>query len=126
MPVILIVSRPDTDEAYWVSIKDYFSGSELRAGKKISFSKDAQKFVPKAFPELLELGRSQDGGLYLAPVPRVERLHSNLLHLKDFPSRIWTASTPFRKDKKIWDRFRANGQKVGGAWVLREKNLFIL
>ena len=27
-PVILIVSRPDTNEAYWVSIKDYFSRSQ--------------------------------------------------------------------------------------------------
>src|SRR5215472_17244988 len=29
-PVILIVSRPDTDEIYWVSVKDYFQDLSLR------------------------------------------------------------------------------------------------
>ena len=124
MPVILVVSRPNTDEAYWMSIKDYFSGPEPRATQKIIFSKTTHKFTPESFPDLLELGRFRYSGLYLAPVPRAERLHSNLLHLKDFPSRIWTASTPFRKAKEIWDCFRDSEQNVDGAWILKEKKIF--
>src|SRR4051812_22891208 len=38
-PVILIVCRPDTDEAYWVSIKDYFRELATRKGRKILFDK---------------------------------------------------------------------------------------
>lgn len=35
-PVILIVSRPSTDEAYWVSIKDYFQ--DFTRGKLIRYT----------------------------------------------------------------------------------------
>jgi len=40
-PVILVVSRPSTGEAYWVSLKDYFVDLERRKAKKIFFRKKA-------------------------------------------------------------------------------------
>ena len=43
-PVILIVSRPDTDEIYWVSIKDYFRDLSLRRTRKVHFNKQRDKF----------------------------------------------------------------------------------
>src|SRR5687768_2668197 len=33
-PVILIVCRPETDEAYWVSVKDYFKDPALQKARK--------------------------------------------------------------------------------------------
>lgn len=38
-PVILIVSRPSTDEVYWVSIKEYFQDLTRRKAHKVHFSK---------------------------------------------------------------------------------------
>ncbi len=37
VPVVLVVSRPKTNEAYWVSVKDYFRDSERRASRKVHF-----------------------------------------------------------------------------------------
>ncbi|SRR6266568_6082116 len=46
-PVIVVVSRPSTDEAYWVSIKDYFSDLERRRTKKIVFDNFKRSFTSK-------------------------------------------------------------------------------
>src|SRR5688572_26432351 len=43
-PVVLIVCRPSTDEAYWVSIKDYFRDAARRAKRVVEFSKHANRF----------------------------------------------------------------------------------
>ena len=37
MPILLIVSRPENDEAYWVSIKDYFDDPVRRQVKRFPF-----------------------------------------------------------------------------------------
>ena len=123
MPVILIVSRPDTNEAYWVSIKDYFSSSALPTSNRIQFSKTSQRLTPESFAELSDLARPQELGLYLPPVPRSERLYSNLLPLTEFPPQIWIASTTFRKAGEVWARLRETGQTVDGAWILRDKKI---
>jgi len=37
LPVIVVYSRPRTDEAYWLSVKDYFSDPIRRAARKLRF-----------------------------------------------------------------------------------------
>lgn len=39
VPVVLVVSRPESGEAYWVSVKDYFRDPGVRAGRKVRFDK---------------------------------------------------------------------------------------
>jgi hypothetical protein len=43
-PVILVVSRPQTEEAYWVSIKGYFRDPRRRAERKVRFNKRRDRF----------------------------------------------------------------------------------
>jgi Domain of unknown function (DUF4365) len=38
-PVILVLSRPSTCEAYWISIKDYFTSFEAKKTRTIYFKK---------------------------------------------------------------------------------------
>jgi hypothetical protein len=123
MPIILIVSRPALSEAYWVSVKDYFATLDRRSSTKIRFSKITQRFTSESFRDLVNLGRSPETGLYLAPVPRSERLYSNLLPLIQFPSKIYIASTSYRTPGEVWARLRRTEQNLDGAWVLREKNV---
>lgn len=123
MPIILVVSRPALSQAYWVSVKDYFATLDLRSSTKIRFSKITQRFTPESFRDLVNLGRSPEIGLYLAPVPRREHLYSNLLPLIHFPSKIYIASTSFRTPGEVWARLRRTGQNVDGAWILRDKNI---
>ena len=123
LPVILIVSRPTTGEAYWVSVKDYFDAVEKRSSQTVTFRKSMQQFTAETLHDLLNLGRSPEMGLYLPPVPRNERLHSNLLPLLEFPSRLCVGTT-FRFGKEIWACLNRDGMVADGAWILRERNIF--
>src|SRR6266852_5161355 len=64
-PIILVRSRPKTNEAYWVSIKDYFRDLSVRATKKIHFEKAANRFDASAREHLARLGVPQNSGIYL-------------------------------------------------------------
>src|SRR5262249_48755203 len=37
VPVILVVSRPASDEAYWISIRDYFADAAARSTRRVVF-----------------------------------------------------------------------------------------
>lgn len=69
-PVILIVSRPDTNEAYWVSVKDYFKDLERRKTRKIHFDKRQHRFNADCKAALMSLALPRDAGIYLAPPPK--------------------------------------------------------
>ena len=118
--IILVVSRPAINEAYWVSVKDYFATLDSRSSGKIRFSRATQRFAPTTFRDLVDFSRSTEIGLYLAPVPRREHLYSNLLPLIQFPSKIYIASTSYRTPGEVWARLRRTGQNLDGAWILRK------
>jgi len=121
MPVVLIIVRPETSEAYWISIKDYFDTPERRATRRAHFSKATQRFDSNCHGEFFRLGRQADAGLHLGPIPREERLMSNLLMLKGFPSRLWTAATHFKKPQEIWPLLDNQQRRITGDWILREQ-----
>lgn len=123
-PVLLIVSRPSTREAYWVSIKDYFSDAERKHSLRVRFNKKTDTFSVEAFARLLTLGKPPDLGLYLAPVPRHERLISNLLEIRTFGSRIFSADTTLSARGEVFAHFREAGQeRAPSAFVIKRKRL---
>ena len=93
LPVVLIVSRPSTSEAYWVSVKDYFRDPGRRASKKVHFHKGTDRFGAGCRDALFRLAVPQDVGLYLAPPLRNEVLISNLLPVELLTSRMYVAPT---------------------------------
>jgi len=80
-PVILVVSRPDTQEAYWVSVKHYFNDLSARKAKKVRFDKKTGRFDVNAAGALHDLAAPVNSGLYSEPPPKSESLLSNLLLL---------------------------------------------
>jgi uncharacterized protein DUF4365 len=119
MPVVLIVSRPEGGEAYWVSVKDYFSDVSLKRSCTVRFDKLGQRFSEDSLGQLIRLGRPKDSGLYLAPLPRNEPLYSNLLAVEQLPAVIYRARTPFRKPFEVWSLLgRESG--ISGTWILRD------
>ncbi len=87
-PVILVCSRPSTNEAYWVSIKDYFRDQRTRASKKVVFNKQTNRFDKTARPALEKLGIPRDSGLYLGALPHEEVVFSDLLPIRSLPARL--------------------------------------
>jgi hypothetical protein len=85
-PVILVYSKPRSNEAYWVSIKDYFADTRTRANRKIRFNKRTDRFAVTARAALERIIVPKGTGLYLGAPPRQEVLHSDLVPLRSTAS----------------------------------------
>ena len=120
VPVIFVVSRPKTKEAYWVSLKDYFSTPALRQGRKIHFDKTRNCFDVSSKSALIDLALPKDTGLYLTPNPKQETLYSNLLPVSSFSSSIYTAQTDIRTLREVWGILNRYAPGIGGEWILTE------
>jgi hypothetical protein len=121
-PVILIVSNPPTNEAYWVSVKGYFKDWVPKASTTVTFVKSEQRFGAGSFRQLLTIAAAK-AGLYLAPTRRSESLHSNLLPLTAYPSELFIAATDYRFPREIWAELHKSGREVDAAWILWEKKI---
>jgi hypothetical protein len=100
-PVILVVSRPANEEAYWVSIKDHFNTPTKRRERRVVFDKHRDRFDVDARDRLAQLAMPRFLGVYLTPPPRTETLFSNLLRVAEFPHAMYRASTPLRDGREI-------------------------
>jgi hypothetical protein len=61
LPVLLIVSRPDKGEAYWLSIKEYFNTPERIAARKAHLAKPVATATLDARLGVIGCVRRQDG-----------------------------------------------------------------
>ena len=121
--VVLVRSRPDTDEAYWVSIKDYFSDPKVRKSRKVTFVRKRDRFERSAKDRIRQLAMPPEQGVYFAPAPRRERLISNLLPVVAVAPRLFLAETDYRSSKDIWNASNSSGAQLSGEWILREKRI---
>ena len=122
-PVVLVVCRPDDDEAYWVSIKDYFRELPVRQKRKIVFDKKADRFDPSCAHRLKLLALPKDSGIYFAPLLREDTLFTNLLRVDSFADKIYVADTDYRQRGEIWAYFKSIGARAGGEWTLKNKRI---
>lgn len=123
IPIILIVSRPDTEEAYWIDIKSYFATSGESGSPKIQVQKRTQQFSLKGFSDLKKLGKTVPVGVYFQPLIKPEELYLNLLPLKSVPSTIYLAPTPCRFGGEVWTKLTGKDLSSPGAWILTDKNI---
>jgi hypothetical protein len=106
-----------------VSIKDYFKDPNRRLARKIVFDKVANRFDRSCFPKLFDAAAPLGRGLYLAPVPRIENLISNLLPVTSVGNRIYVGETAYRDPKELWDELNRLGIHPGREWILRDKKI---
>lgn len=122
VPVILVLSRPDTTEAYWVSVQAY----KAKAGektKKIHFDKTTDRLDATAAPRLAELVRDSHTGAYSPPVIKRERLLSNLLPVTRLPTHIHIAGTDLRARQDVVGALQAKAKNFGTEWILKNKQV---
>lgn len=122
-PVILIVSRPSTDEAYWVSIKDYFQDFTRRKAHKIHFSKVRDRFDNMCVTLLIHLAIPKEAGIYFSPTLSEEQLWSNLLEVTSIAENLYIAHTEYHHPQEIWDFMRSIDEQVGAEWILKNKQI---
>lgn len=119
-PVILIIARIQSREAFWVSVKDYFRDPKSRKSKKIVFDKQRDRFDVNARNALIQLAIPRTSGVYLAPRPKQEKLYSNLLRVSQLPQHIYTAYTATEDESKAYSTLQKIGRELGQEWLLKE------
>jgi hypothetical protein len=120
-PVILVVSRPDTDEAYWVSIKDHFRKAPARKDRRVVFKKALDKFDAAAREALQRIAMPRDRGIYLTPPPRTEQLYTNLLEVAEFPPDMYRAHTDH--DGREIRRALGWGDGAPDEWIVKRNEV---
>ena len=128
LPVILVYSRPRTDEAYWLSLKDYFSDPIQRATRKLRFIKPRDSFNLSAKDALRKLALPDDGGLYLGATPKRETIFTDLLPVAEFPKRFYYAHTTYSSHKQALDLLfasaKTSGMKVWRGFAINKKTIY--
>ncbi len=124
LPFILVVSRPVTREAYWVSIKDYFNTPEKRKARKIIFDKRRDRFDASCRDALVRLAMPADSGLYFAPPIKQETLYSNLLKVTHYPEQLYVAETQYRKAEDLRAELNARNGQDESEWFLKNKRIY--
>ena len=124
VPIVLVVCRPDTDEAYWVSIRDYFRDPAIQKTRKVRFDKQRDCFDASCAAGLKKLALPKDSGIYFAPLQKTETLYTNLLKVTSLVPKIYVAGTNYRKDGSVLREFNLMDVKVGPEWILTDKKIF--
>lgn len=90
-PVIVVVSHPKKDEAWWIDIKAEFADPKTRAARRLVIEKASHAFDADTGSALLNLGMPKSSGLYLKPPPKTEVLETNLLKVVGLPKYLYLA-----------------------------------
>jgi hypothetical protein len=116
-PVILVCSHPETQEAWWKPIKEWFSTPERLASRRVEFDKQKDRFDASAAPALMQLAAA-GGRWQTAPPARKEPLRSNLLPLENYPDRIFSAESRVSELGTAWRYLRSVDEDAPGDWLL--------
>ncbi len=122
IPVILIVSDPETNQAYWVWIQDRFRDWTVGQSTSVIFRKSSNRFDADSLTDLVQIG-APAAGLYLAPRPAAERLWSNLLGVDALPELIFIGATSLRSAGEIWGVLNSKNARPLTGWILWEKKI---
>jgi hypothetical protein len=122
-PVLLIVSRPSSKEAYWVSIKDYFADAGRLASRRVRFDKTRDRFTEGCFDALHAVGMPPGAGVYLGPPGKSETLVTNLLRVASYAPRIYVAETQVERPEDMWRLRDERGLPLRAGWILKNGRL---
>ncbi len=117
-PVLLIVSRPDRNEGFWVHVQGYFADAEKRKSRKIVFQKMFQRFDTHASDAIERLATPANAAYHARVAEERETLWSNLCPLIDYPGRIFRAKTRLRSPLSVIERLNKAKQPRNREWLL--------
>jgi hypothetical protein len=103
--------------------QDYFNDPAILKSSRISFSKQCNKFDSSCASTLRELALPKNSGIYFSPLPKTEKLYSNLLNVSSFASDLYLADTSYMKPENVWAFFKTTGTKAGSEWILSDKKI---
>lgn len=124
-PVVLVVTRPPSQEAYWASIKDRFRSPAEIAARKLTFDKRADRFDASAAAALTRLAIPREAGVHLGAPPMAETLDSNMLTVELDALSFFGAELTVKRPKQIWAALRAAGDAHPPSdWIVKEGRIW--
>lgn len=123
-PVILVVVRLGERNAWWISVREWFSDPDRRRRGRAVFDKMKDKFDQSAGPLLVAMTQKYGSGVYVAPKRKSERLISNLLEVTRLPAVMWMAETQFRKPKEFREALQRGQEWPPREWFLRDGRVY--
>jgi len=123
VPVLLICSHPETGQAWWVCIQDWFSSPERLESTRIDFDKRGDRFDRDAAGRLLELGGTGASRGYMPALSKTETLLSNLLPIERIPTRIYAAPTSCRRTYEAWERMEEKESRASD-FIIKDKHIY--
>ena len=121
VPVILVVSKPDANEIYWLPVREYVQANP--GVKRFSFLKGENTLDAQSISRLTDLAKASAAGIYSPPVEKTENLISNLLPVRLLPERLYIASTNYTDRKKLFGDIAEAGAKISGDFLLKNKQI---
>jgi len=124
IPVLLVVCRAKTNEAYAVKVQEYFNLPENRNAKTVVFRKQQDKFESDGTWQrrLLGIGVPHGYGMSFPPVPTEEDLSSNLLEAV-LPKSLYHGATKLKSRSDVITELRKH-KFAGSEFMLRESRVW--
>lgn len=119
-PVILILSHPAQEMAWWVDIKAEFADAKRRVQRTVTVDKRLQAFDASAAPDLLRRAVPKESGLYLTAPPKRELLTSNLLPIVAMPEVVYLAPAAATTYPAAGELLTGETSRGRGDWILRD------
>jgi len=123
VPVIVVVCRPSTGDAYWAHVREYFADPQHRTTRTIRFDKRKDMFCADAAPRLSQLAAGRNMGLYASPPPKHEVLLSNLFPVSRLPRAVFIGQSKFKYPTEIFQTLRLGGVH-DDEFLLRGGNIY--
>lgn len=116
-PVIVVLSRPSEDTAWWFDVRAEFTDPRRRADRTVTIDKQKQSFDASAAAAIIRIGVPRRSGIYLASPPKQEILTTNLLPIENWPATLSVAPAAIRDYADGWRRIaEAPGHAAGWIW----------
>jgi Domain of unknown function (DUF4365) len=118
-PVIVVLSRPAEDLAWWFDVRAEFTDLRRRADRTVTISKHRQSFDKSAAAAIMHTAVPRGSGIYLAAPPKKEILTTNLLPVQAWPATLQLAPRTIDDYGEGWRRIGlAPGHAAG--WILSD------
>ena len=116
-PVVVVLSRPPEDAAWWFDVRAEFADPRRRAERTVTIDKHKQSFDASAAAAIMRIGVPRGSGIYLASPPKQEILTTNLLPIENWPTTLSVAPAAIRDYADGWRRIaEAPGRAPGWIW----------
>jgi hypothetical protein len=125
-PVLLICSRPDSDEIYWRSVQEWALDPVVRASGVIRFDKGRDRFESATRDQLFDLrASSKDRVEPPGPAPVPERVLTNLMPIAWRSRGLYSAAVPTSDARALFAPAREVGVHDWSA-VVRDGRVWSL